>query len=641
MDNKHINLINLLKKSNQPITSNELALKLNISSRTVKNYVKEINSGEKVPIIISSNNGYQLNSIDVKSPEEKHIPQTYSERSKYVISQLIFNQLEAINIFDLCEDLFLSYSSIKSLINKMNTSYTSHNVSFRLKKNLVYFKGKEEDKRKFISFIITDNLSIGTISKTQLTEIFPRLDIDACYSIIKHELNENNYYINDFAMINIVTHLLIMIDRKQQGNNLVLLEDDNTNSIDSSFLSFIDEIEKKFDIHFSYTEIDILYNLFSCNVNYVGNKNIQLEDVIDKIGKKTYTFTKNIIKKINSIYLIDLNNNEFIFPFALHIKNLITRIKNTTSSNINPLKNIIKSNNPIIFEIATHISLLISDEYKIKIPEEEISFIAMHIGGEMERVKINESKIPTLVICPNYNNLDNNLTSVLYKHFENDIDIKDTFTSENELQVFFNNIPNSQKFLLLSTIPLSKTTNNGNTLVLISPFNIQDQMFNILNGISQYKDNTKNQLLVSNFDKFFSPNLFFNFDTYDMNLLITKLCANLVEHNLVDTNFEHDVFIRENMSSTSFGKIAIPHSIHMNAAKTSISVCISKKGMKWGDNVVNIIFLLAINQQDYHIFRNLYESLINVFTFPSTIEQAKKCSTLEEFKEIILRSLNK
>ena len=61
--------------------------------------------------------------------------------------------------------------------------------------------------------------------------------------------------------------------------------------------------------------------------------------------------TREYVRMIDSLYMIDLSANTFITPFALHLKNLIFRAK-TGRSTKNPMTQAIKNNSPIVFDIA-------------------------------------------------------------------------------------------------------------------------------------------------------------------------------------------------------------------------------------------------------------------------------------------------
>ena len=92
---------------------------------------------------------------------------------------------------------------------------------------------------------------------------------------------------------------------------------------------------------------------------------------------------------------------------------------------------------------------------------------------------------------------------------------------------------------------------------------------------------------------------------------------------------------REQAATTAFGQIAIPHSMKMDCEKTGLAIAISPAGIQWGTQRVHIVLLIAINEKDSHLFKELYEALILLFSDPSILEVLRQCKTFEEFTNVI------
>ena len=140
MKKKQTELLRYLSGQSHPIKSTELANALQISSRSVKNYVSDINFLYNKKIILSSRQGYQLNHqlsyhLLLDENEEK-LPQTGEERAFYIIKSLILGHTPQLDLFDLCDYLCISYSTLKTVITKMNKSFSAYHVSFICKNDL-------------------------------------------------------------------------------------------------------------------------------------------------------------------------------------------------------------------------------------------------------------------------------------------------------------------------------------------------------------------------------------------------------------------------------------------------------------------------------------------------------------------------
>ena len=121
--------------------------------------------------------------------------------------------------------------------------------------------------------------------------------------------------------------------------------------------------------------------------------------------------------------------------------------------------------------------------------------------------------------------------------------------------------------------------------------------------------------------------------------MLTHICDLLYEKQYTNADFKDCIYRRENAATTAFGNIAIPHSVEMNAVKTCISVLISRKGITWGTNTVHLVFLLAINKADRKTFRELYESLITIFSNQAILQEVKNCISFDQFRALIFQSI--
>lgn len=644
MKKKEQELLNYLSEFNKPIRSAEIANALDISVRSVKNYVHNINSLYGKNIILSSRNGYELNLQNnyslVLTNSSEQIPQTLEERSFFIIKQLVLNHSVQIEIFDLCDSLCVSYSTIKSIISKMNKTYSSYNLEFYCEHDCVRIKGDEINKRKLLSYIINEESKSSIMNVNVLKNNFASIDVEKLQNIIFTTFKKYNYYLNDFSSMNLLLHLLIIVDRELNGNELN--DGQNEVSIDNqdelNFLNeFIAQLETTFEISINKYERFEIYMLFKTNANFsIENSSKKLKELV---GDNIIELIDKYVEDINNIYMVDLSSKAFKTPFTLHLKNLLLRAQSGKYTS-NPMAETIKNNSPLIFDIAIYISLDLAERFNIKINEDETAFLAMHIGSEIERQADNKDKIPVAILCPNYHNMADQIMNSLMLNFGNQLNMVGSIHNENDFYTLNNPVS-----ILFTTIPVTTKIINTNTnepldIVLISPLNLKSQFSIIQNAILQAQEKYRDRKLKVKFNDFFEQSLFVvDSKLKNKKQVLTKLCDCLLVQNYVDTNFEESVYKRENAAGTAFGNVAIPHSIEMNAIKTSIAVAISKEGIQWNSNIVHIVLLLAINKADRRSFRALYESLISLFSEDKVIQEIRNCTSFDEFKSIIYTAL--
>lgn len=644
MKKKEQELLNYLSEFNKPVRSAEIANALDISVRSVKNYVHNINSLYGKNIILSSRNGYELNLQNnyslVLTNSSEQIPQTLEERSFFIIKQLVLNHSAQIEIFDLCDSLCVSYSTIKSIISKMNKTYSSYDLEFYCEHDCVRIKGNEINKRKLLSYVINEESKSSIMNVNVLKDNFASIDVEKLQNIIFTTFKKYNYYLNDFSTMNLLLHLLIIVDRELNGNELNDGQNEVSidNQVELNFLNeFIEQLETTFDISINKYERFEIYMLFKTNANFsIEESSKKLKELV---GDSIIELIDKYVEDINNIYMVDLSSKAFKTPFTLHLKNLLLRAQSGKYTS-NPMAEIIKNNSPLIFDIAIYISLDLAERFNIKINEDETSFLAMHIGSEIERQADNKDKVPVAILCPNYHNMADQIMNSLMLNFGNQLNMVGSIHNENDFCTLNNPVS-----ILFTTIPVTNTIINTNTnepldIVSISPLNLNSQFSIIQNAILQSQEKYRDRKLKVKFNDFFESDLF----VVDSKLkkkkqVLAKLCDCLLVQNYVDTSFEESVYKRENAAGTAFGNVAIPHSIEMNAIKTSIAVAVSKEGFQWDSNIVHVVLLLAINKADRRSFRALYESLISLFSEDKVIQEIRNCTSFDEFKSIIYTAL--
>ena len=87
-------LFTILKESNKPLPSSFLSAKLNVTERSIRNYVKELNHILQATIIVSSQQGYYLknNAVrlsDITQPQ--HLEYSQGQRCRMILKELLFH----------------------------------------------------------------------------------------------------------------------------------------------------------------------------------------------------------------------------------------------------------------------------------------------------------------------------------------------------------------------------------------------------------------------------------------------------------------------------------------------------------------------------------------------------------------------
>ena len=631
MRRKQEELINYLYTHNEKVTANILSKALNLSIRTIKSYIAELNMNYP-SLISSSNRGYVIDKVKANSllQYKDDIPQDYESRCIYIIKKTLLEKQDYIDIFDLCEELFISYSTLKKDIYKMNTSFANFKITFSSENNKLHVGGSEQNKRKLISHVMSEEVSGNFLNLTLLQESFPDYDLDDACTLIKDICKQHHYYLNDFSCVNFILHVTIMVSRINHGNHIInnneLIQVTNKND-EKIAKELCLALEQVFNVSFNSSEILEIYILFKNNANYINDEN---ENVSLLVSDEIIQITKNIIKNVDEHFFINLDSDNFITPFMLHLKNLKNRlIKNNLLKN--PMLDSIKISCPTIYDISTFIAYQLTLSFHENVNEDEIAFIALHVGTEIERQKKEETKVSCLLLCPEYLNITSTLHKKIMMDFGDQLTIQKSISFENE--ILGNNFD-----LLITTVPVLESTNYFT--VLLPPFPMSYEKNKILDAIIRIENTKKSQILTNNLNFYFNEKIFYSMnEDISKSAVINELAERMINLGYVEENFKEEIWKRETASSTAFMNIAIPHPMKMSAYKTSIGVVISHKGIDWGNqHFVNVVFMIAFNKIDNKHFHALYESLVLLFNEPIVISEIKKCKNFNDFKDIVIKN---
>lgn len=631
MKSKEEQLVELLLKKEGPTPGNVIASEMNTSRRSIISYVSNINKLTGKKAIISTNKGYSIVPelvTNIFDNHSKNIPQSYLERAYYLI-KLILIEHKKIDMFEICDELFISYSTLKSDIKKFNITFERFNVKFRSKNSDLLIEGSEVSKRKLISFVIFEETNNGFVDIEQLNIFFGKAWVKSASALINAISDKYQFVLNDYAYKNILIHILIMAERSRTGDNM-LNNNDNLETLSKRDCETMNLIKNHFELNFNvnineYEQFEIL-TLFKSNINdesSTSTNKIELE-----ANKKVQDIVNEVVTDVYNNYGVDLSDDTFKVSFIIHLKLFFNRVYYNHYSK-NPLTETIKYNCPLIYDIAVFITDKLKKYIAFPNVEDEIAYFAIHIGTELERQNSLSDKVRCALLCPDYLDLREKLQNQLLSMFSNDIILIKAVSNLSELE-------NEDFSLLISIAPCVPTEKyyvyNISSNIFDNPFEKFSEK------IRMVKRNTKKKTLIENFSNYFHEDLFIvDNDISTKDEAIKLLCAMMLKKGFVHKDFHESVLRREATSSTAFNKIAIPHAMEMDAIKTSVAVLVSKIGITWGDSIVNLILLPSVTGFEKHEFAGLYEALLNIFSSTNILSFSQEVNTFKDFKNYIIQ----
>lgn len=626
--NLRYSLIATLSEQLTPITASNLAKKLDVSLRTVKYCVSDINdlAGEK--IIHSDKNGYFIVKKATMKEKFRSAKPITDENERYyrIIKEVILEQRK-ISITQLADIMMISESLARKTIRKINTRAIEFNVQFYVSDGVICISGNEVKIRKLVSTIIFEETSQKFSLRESLEDIFGRVNLFKVKDIIKQFTNKNINRYNDYSIYNFTVHVLIIIERVKNGCFLPVI-----NSSESDYKkhgSFIEEVESELAIIFPESEKKTICLLLDAYFGVLNQRIINDEQIAE--NSEWFDLANDIAERTESHFMISLRSDTFISLFSAHLRSLNHR-ENENRKQYNTMKIDLRNNCKVIFDISIYIAFQLASIKGWIINEDEVSFIALHIGSELERQRErdNESseKLSCAIFCPKYYDLSQQVETQLVRDFAKRINV---VINTSEL-----NVLNKNHYDLVITTEKIELV-HACELIKIPPFGIDKYSPHIAQKITQIEHEKKKIFLKDNVGDFFSKELFLaDEECSNSKEAIIRLANRMLNNGIVNETFLSSVFARENASSTAFGIVALPHSIHMDAAKTAVAMMVNPLGIDWNErNDVKIVIMIAINKYERVLYQDFYNSLVELFSDEKVLNSISKIKTISEFFDIV------
>lgn len=621
------NIIDILNDKADWITGNTLAQMLNVSDRTIRSDIESINTEYQREIIFSNKRlGYKLDEHAISEMElETHniIPQTPQERCIWIIKELLFNSRE-LNLYDLESRVFISGYSIENDLGRIKKMIKDYHLNLKRSKNFVELIGEENEKRKLYRKLLTDEVQGNFTNLNILATLFSDFDFLKISDIFTETCYEYDYQIKESLFPIVMIHAGVAIERIISGNyaeNIDLPDESFTETLEYQLSQdFFARVEQGCQIHSVENEI-IKFAILLCSSN-------SQQDFTQK--KEIREIVVAVLTKINDNFDIDFSGDEaLVSGLGNHISSLIERQKTNTSMSNVYLREI-KRKYPLVFEMAVHAGEVLSERLEKKVGENELSFIALHLGAAYDRVN-SPSKYRAVVIIPNNQMLSKPFIDKINSRFEDRMTIVFNYKIFDERQVRA-----ISPDLIISTVSLKHQIKIP-TLQLSLLFDYEDEskIFQLLNQLDKERYHEKFQKMM---EHLIQKKLFYRKDhVADGEEAIEYLCNELIKEGLADEDYKADVIKRERISATSFVQgFAVPHAIEISTSESCIATLTLDKPVQWGNFEVRLVILLAIRGEDNQLMSIFFNWLSNLVMDPQKLSALLKARDQKDFIENIL-----
>ena len=635
LSNRQKKIIMLMNENRDWIVGRELAKLLGVSDRTVRNDIAGINNFYE-DVLIESNirQGYKIDEYKMQSLNievNEIIPQTSEERCAYIIQELLFGK-NNINLVTLQEKIFISESSLDNDIKKIRNILERYpSLKLIRRSNYIELTGSEEEKRSLYKNLLADETKGNFLNLNKLASLFKDFDLIKVKRILEDTLSSYHYHVRELAIPRLMMHVGITIERMIRYNFIKTDRgnDELRSSVEYKIAnSFFNKVATEINIKVVEDEV-ILFALLLLGKKGTSYSN---EIVKEKIEYSAEDLVLNIIEDIKTTFDIDFSgDNEFKIGLEMHIMSLLERLIHNIEVDNMYLQEI-KRKYPLIFEMGIRVCKLMEEQMNIRIKENEISFIALHLGAAYERANL-KYKYKVVMIYPYNQTLSDLCLQKIMNRFSDRIDIIEcmNFFEASAIEdlkpdLIFTTVPLEHNLDIL-TIEISLFVNNKDESNIFQALNRLDEL--------RYRDDFQFLILKLIKKEFFYTGVHGESPTE----IISTMCDKLYDKGYVTEEFKESVLQRESISSTSFVYgFAVPHSINGRATiQSTLSISILDNPIKWGEFNVRFVILLAITEENRKILRIFFDWLSSVISNSSKFATMLEVKSYEDFVENILK----
>lgn len=610
-------LLHMMQEQTTYITGNELAKQLNVSPRTIRSDVVEINRNIRpyqAEILSERSKGYlyaaenpekiqKMNQIDTAFF-------TKEDRVRYLAFRLCLTD-EPLNIYDLEDEMFVSHTTLEHDLHHLKMKYVLSEPYIKLeqKKDNLSFEENEKKRRDILNHLFHEDWNYNTSGNTYYGYNFINKDIlEYIMDEVPLHLSKYNIAMEDPTLVSLNLSLAIMYHRIRSGHPLSVTSpvpkpDTQANLATTSLL---DALEGQLHCTFSQEERDDIYQRIASG-HLPDISKMDAASLSRNFDPRTLNLADAYIKKIRDVFHLDFaGDDDFYITLLSYLQYLQTpvHIFNTQGNH-----NIAKKNLLTEFEIAYLFQDLALEYLGYYINQTELLYLAHCISGALEFLYEThpETKLKTVICCHLNLSAAWALKRKVLGAFDKYLDITALLPVNTKTAFDFQNTD-----LVLSTVRKTITEHPGTDTIQISNF-MAPKDYLTLSAYIQEKQIGQMCSSRKTAVKDLLEHAFWHEkeSLSDRFSIIEFMASDFIKNQLVEPQYLSDILRRESISTRAIEPgVLFLHSL-VPAVETKLSVTTLDHRIIWNSHKIRIIIMAAFHPDDTSLLFRLLHTFYN------------------------------
>lgn len=614
----------------------EFADALDVSTRSVRNYIKQLNADLVgiASIINERGRGYRLDIVDkqvfesllAKNRIKDDTLNSQKGRIAFIIDRLINNE-ETYTLDDLASEMHIGRTTLVNEIKKAAVSLETYSLTIQGKPNRgMELKGKELDLR----FYILDNIY------DVLYGDYP-LDTDIIEAI---EMISNKHNLESTTQARLMEFIIIMLDRILKDHPISEVDEKHKKLLGTMdyqiSLEIVQKIENQLPVKIPQAEI--LFITLPIAGRRTPTNNRTLADIT--ITQDVQRLLEQIIEHVGFKKEIIYENESFFKDLQYHLTFMLNRLIFGLRLK-NPLLADVKEKYFVAYKMAEIAGQVVENRYGLKVPEDELGYLAFYFGVFIGQSDLKVKRFRRAAVVCGTGRGTAKLVAIQLQRVLNQSTEIDLFSEKEATKVILDKYD-----LVFSTVKMSFETS--------APFIMINEIFDESNVSREIEKVTyMKKLKIHNANDYQSmithlvtKEKFFLLDStkgYQENVL--EMIEHLVEDGHLDAGFKERLKEREEQGSMVFDRyIAFPHTFNNRSESIELAIGVFPEKVVADGKEVKLVFLLGLperqNDHNENLIVKIYDEIIRIANNQEIINQLTNVSTYEQFTQVIEQSSN-
>lgn len=425
----------------------ELAEKLGVSTKTVSRELPTVAEALKsygLNLKKKKGAGYQIDGgAEAQASLREFLGQvndrTFSpeERRSIIVSQLLPNQ-EPVKLFALASLLGVTDGTISNDLDKLEGWFKGHGLKLVRKPGLgVYIEGREQDIRQAIVTYIYENVGEAQLlqlvqanltedeqaadkASSYLLELVDKEIIQRLERLIRQTEKGLPEKLSDQAFVGLLVHLALAVQRIRRHEPINLAQE------------VLQELQQKREFALAKELGEQIAQEFAIEINMAETGYIAMHI----LGARSRYQPQGMPASLDNFHLVRMakaimgaaerlsgqklyRNSALLTGLVNHLGPSISRLKMGMPIR-NPLLGEMNQEYPELMQLAAGAVKEIEQELEVVFPEEEIAYIAMHLGAALnDTQKLKKLERRVIVACPTGMGTSRLLASRLRQMYDN------------------------------------------------------------------------------------------------------------------------------------------------------------------------------------------------------------------------------